>query len=354
MIIEIEPDERAALMRWKLRSDTFRLVRRKSEAILLASEGVEIGVVARFVERSEETVLGWFARWCATRMQSVVTGHAGNENAAKLTREQKEEVKEILAAPPSEAGVPVQMWDVPALADVVKTRFDVEYESDSSYCLLMRFCGMSFKRPDPFDKRRDEGQIVARMAEIAGQVDDLLGQGYEVYAVDEVRVEHESETRRMWLPRGERTKLYVDREKDSKSFFGALSLTKKTMKIYPVDGQQNTEQIMFALDRLQRETGEKKIAVVLDNASFHRAKKLQELFEPGQALDRITPIFMPPYAPDHNPVEHVWNAAKGHIANFQREEPEHTYTAFMGYVTGRLFDYDFENLPIKGQQPDFV
>ena len=44
----------------------------------------------------------------------VVTGHAGNENAAKLKRAQKEELEEILRKPPSEAGVKAGFWDVPA------------------------------------------------------------------------------------------------------------------------------------------------------------------------------------------------------------------------------------------------
>ena len=53
------------------------------------------------------------------------------------------------------------------------------------------------------------------------------------------------------------------------------------------------------MDRLQRETDErKKIAVVLDNARFHHAKALNDLYAPGRALERITPIYMPPYAPD--------------------------------------------------------
>ena len=48
------------------------------------------------------------------------------------------------------------------------------------------------------------------------------------------------------------------------------------------------------MDRLQRETDEgKKIAVVLDNARFHHAKALNNLYAPGQALERITPIYMP-------------------------------------------------------------
>ena len=53
------------------------------------------------------------------------------------------------------------------------------------------------------------------------------------------------------------------------------------------------------MGRLARETDEgKKIAVVLDNARFHHAKVLNDLYAPGQALERITPIYMPPYAPD--------------------------------------------------------
>jgi transposase len=276
----------------------------------------------------------------------VVTEHAGNQNAAKLTREQKADLKKILASPPSKTGISADFWDVPTLEDVIKTKFEVEYESDSSYQLLMRFLGMSFKKPDPFDKRRDEAKIASRMKEIKEQVRGLLAEGYEVYTVDEVRVEHEAETRRMWLPRGKRTKLKVDRKKSAHSFFGALSLTEKKMKIYPIVGQQNAEQSILMLSRLQRETPGKKIAAVLDNASFHHAKDLTKLFSPGEILERITPIYLPPYAPDHNPTEHVWNAAKGHISNLQRDTPEETFSAFMSYVTGREFDYDFEHLPI--------
>ena len=80
------------------------------------------------------------------------------------------------------------------------------------------------------------------MTEIRDQVADLLQDGWEVYTVDEVRVEHEAETRRMWLPKGKRTRLYVDRAKASRSFFGALSLTTKKMRIYPIEGNQNAEQ----------------------------------------------------------------------------------------------------------------
>ena len=91
----------------------------------------------------------------------------------------------------------------------------------------------------------------------------------------------------------------MDRKKVSRSFFGALSLTTKKMRIYPIEGNQDAEQTALMMGRLARETDEgKKIAVVLDNARFHHAKALNDLYAPGQALERITPIYMPPYAPD--------------------------------------------------------
>ncbi|MCR2053381.1 transposase, partial [Actinomyces bowdenii] len=79
-----------------------------------------------------------------------------------------------------------------------------------------------------------------------------------------------------------------------------------------------------------------------------------KLFKPGQQLERITPIFLPPYAPDHNPVGHVWNTANYHIANIQHDTPEETYAAFISYITGRTFNYDFEHLLNLTPTYDFV
>ncbi|WP_034493915.1 transposase [Actinomyces gerencseriae] len=99
-----------------------------------------------------------------------------------------------------------------------------------------------------------------------------------------------------------------------------------------------------------RKTDNDKIAVVLDNASFHHAKAVTGLYEHGQALERIRPIYLFPYAPDHNPIEHVWNTAKENISNIQRDTLEEAYCAFTIYITNRAFDYDFEHLLITPTQ----
>ena len=223
MQVGVTPEETAVLIRWKKRPDNHVLVQMKAEAILYASRGVDVGIIAEMVERAERTVQEWPADWQTTRMRRVLTGHAGNQNAAKPTRDQKQELKKILAQPPSQTGIHAEFWDVPAIRDVVKILFDVEYQSDSSYQLLLRFCGLSLELPDPFDKHRNEKAITRRMTEVKTQVKALLDAGWEVYTADEVRLEHEAETRRMQPPKGQRTRPSVDRQKTSQSFFGPSS-----------------------------------------------------------------------------------------------------------------------------------
>ena len=51
----------------------------------------------------------------------------------------------------------------------------------------------------------------------------------------------------MQLPRGQRTRLSVDRQKTSQSFFGALPPASRTVTLYPIEVNQNTEQTIWSV-----------------------------------------------------------------------------------------------------------
>ena len=70
--IDMTDEERDILIRWKRRSDTYRLVRVKAEAIVYAARGVGLDTVAEMVERVEVTVREWLSQWRRTRLSSVV------------------------------------------------------------------------------------------------------------------------------------------------------------------------------------------------------------------------------------------------------------------------------------------
>lgn len=54
--------------------------------------------------------------------------------------------------------------------------------------------------------------------------------------------------------------------------------------------------------------------MVLDNARIHHTKALRTFVDQEQ---RLTVQYLPPYAPELNPIEHVWANVKGQfLGNF--------------------------------------
>ncbi len=150
MRVGVAPEETAVLVGWRRRSGSRVLAGMKAEAVLHASRGVDAGVIAETVERTERTVQERLADWlsggapgcagsrpgtpgtretapAAVPSLTVPAGHAGNQDAAEPARTQKEDLKAILARPPSRTGVHAGFRGAPALRDVVKILFDGRY-----------------------------------------------------------------------------------------------------------------------------------------------------------------------------------------------------------------------------------
>jgi transposase len=338
--INISDEERYALQQYN-RTTKLELIRLKCFSVLIADQGLSGTAVSEVVGKSIRTVNRWLKDWDEKRLASIFSGHADNHNASKLTQAQLQQIKEVLAQPPSEYGIPKEMWDVPTLKDYILTSFDVVYESPESYYFILRFSGLSFKYPDTFDLRRNEQLITERMKTIAAELAPLLADdSWEVFASDEVRMDQEAVIRKAWLKKGARTIVKVNRKKESQSYIGFLNQKSYQCHLYEMPWQ-NSDEVLKAAKQFLEEYPNKKICIVWDNAAFHRSKAIREQLKTGGLLERVHLIAMPPYAPDHNPIEHVWNTAKQAVANIQQETFEQTKQAFGDFVASRLFGYSF-------------
>lgn len=331
--------EEKTLLKAYLKKTPLIAIRSKCYAMLIRDKGMRVKDIADIVSHNEKTVSRWLKDWDDKRMASIFTGHQNNDNAGKLTKEQKAEIKEALAKPPSAYDIPKEFWDVPALKEYVRTKFDVVYESVQSYHFLLSFSNLSFKYPDTFDRHRDETLIAERMAEIHKEIKPFLkNPDWEVFASDEVRMELEAFTRRAWLKRGERTIVKVDRERKTQSYIGFLNQKNFDCHLYEVPWQNQIE-ILKAFEQFLKKYPKKKICIIWDNASFHKGQEIKKALAKGQLLERAHLINMPPHAPDKNPIEHVWNTAKGSMANIQYDNFEKMKEVFAGYIDGRKFKY---------------
>jgi transposase len=317
------------------------LIRLKAQAVFMASKDIAVTDIADIVGRKERTVILWLRDWNNRRSASLLTGHTDNTNAGKLTLEQKEEIQQILQSPPSDFGLPKEFWDVPQLKEYVQSQFSVVYESDQSYHFLLKFSNLSFKYPDTFDLKRNDGVIEDRMKAITAELAPLLAdESWEVFASDEVRMDQEAIIRRAWLARGRKTVVKVNRNKESQSYIGFLNQKSGVCETFEMPWQ-NSEEVLKACTLFLAKHPNKKICIVWDNAAFHRSKAIREALAKDGVLERVHLMAMPPYAPDHNPIEHVWGVTKQALANRQYETFEDTKTAFDDYVKSRTFEFTF-------------
>ncbi len=334
----ITPDEEDLLKDWH-RDGTSALIRDRAHTVWLNHHGKSPVEIAAILYRKPVTIRRWLKDWEKQHFASLFAAYTGNTNANKLTPKQKQQVALVLSKPPSDYGIPKQFWQVKDLKRWIKAEFGVVYESDRSYHFLFRLSRFSWHLPDKFDIKRDDEWVKARIEEIREEIKPLLADpAWVVLAVDETRLVWESESRRAWLRTNQKTVIKVHRSNDYRSFLGALDLSTGRLRLYAMSWQNYQEGIKV-LRKLKHAYPDKKVCLIWDNAPWHRAKLLRERLRQGHLLHNFHLIALPPYAPDTNPVEHVWKYAKDRIAHRDTVSFNQKLNLFKLAVIHRKFNY---------------
>jgi transposase len=74
----------------------------------------------------------------------------------------------------------------------------------------------------------------------------------------------------------------------------------------------DTELVLYWVTELLLPSIPDNSILVWDNASFHKSKELQDLIEQAGHIM----MFLPPYSPDLNPIEHKWHELKQRLRSF--------------------------------------
>lgn len=319
------------------------LIRQRSHAALLSAGGHSIPKIAAILFADEGTVRDWIKDFNEQGIASVFPAYIHNDHASKCTEEQRKEIQKTLKKKPSVTTLPTAFWSVARLKQYLKATYGIVYESKRSYHHLLTISGYSFKLPQGFDKRRDEKKTQRRMRELRGEIKEYRQKGYIPFAADECSLYFETEYRRAWLKRGEKTLLKVNREKIRQNYFGALNLDSGKHELVRLDWQ-DTENMIHALRALTKRYRGTKLCIIWDNAKWHRSKELRSHLGKGKEFEHLHFLWLPPYSPDENPEEHVWKIGKEAVGNQCAETFDELKRIFESAVTHRKFDYTISGI----------
>lgn len=122
---------------------------------------------------------------------------------------------------------------------------------------------------------------------------------------DEARFGQKSTLTKVWAPRGERPRVKSQVDYENVHFIAAAC--PETGQAEGMLSEKLNSQVMGNfLDQLSHRLKQERHAVlILDRASYHRAKNLT-------VPSNITLILLPPYSPELNPMENLWHYLRSH------------------------------------------
>lgn len=113
-----------------------------------------------------------------------------------------------------------------------------------------------------------------------------------------------------WQKKGTENTIKVPASKSSHINLIGLMTPDSQFKSVLIEGSVNTETLIHCLERLfKHKRKDKKYVIILDNSPLHSSELFQEqMFEWGKR--NIYFYFLPPYSPELNKIEKLWNFIK--------------------------------------------
>ena len=130
--------------------------------------------------------------------------------------------------------------------------------------------------------------------------------GQPVFYLDECGVDHRLYREFGRAPRGERIYAAVAGKRRERTSLIAASQHGKLVAPLVFQGSCNTEVVDAYFEKVLLPLLPPGSVIVLDNARFHQSPTTQKLVQ-GAGCQLL---FLPPYSPDLNPIEHLWAALK--------------------------------------------
>ena len=202
-------------------------------------------------------------------------------------------------------------WTATQLVGWLKNEKDLPI----AYSTLVRYLHehdyqLKVPRPMPEPPNREDWED--QRARFADELLDLIDDDRcDVYFGDEAGFEGDPRPRRKWARRGERI---------TQGYFGKHVRKNVIGAVHPKSGKLvslivphcDGDVFQGFLDTMAEEappTQGRRCVLVLDNASWHKVKTLN--------WHHIEPVYLPPYSPDFNPIERLWQHLKSHyLAGF--------------------------------------
>jgi transposase len=198
----------------------------------------------------------------------------------------------------------------PQLSRWLKAEHDMEVKENTAWTWLKKFGGV-LRVPRPRHPGRDDEAMAEFKVTLLERLQALElpeGSKVKVWVMDEARFGLHTEVRRVWIDKGKCPVIERQTKYEWDYLYGSLEVSEGHAHFLHLPTVNLDCDAMYLEDLAQSDTQAVHV-VIRDQAGFH----LRDL-DP-RLPERVRIISLPPYCPELNPCEQVWDVLKDETAN---------------------------------------
>lgn len=290
----------------KLDHKTREAIRIRAVQMVEAGESPEVVIKALGFSRAR--IYEWIARYQEGGIEALrfkgIPGKTPKLSGADLKRL----ARIITEKNPRQLKFEFALWTRAMVRKLILDEFGVIL-SESQVGRLLRKMGMSPQKPLHRAWQRDPERVQRWLDEEFPAIKKLAKkQKAHLFFGDEAGIRSDYHRGTTWAPKGQTPVVETTGARFSVNMISAIS-AQGQMRFMTVDGAVTAGKFIQFLERLL-DNQKRPVFLIIDGHPVHRAKKVKEFV--ASTYGRLRLFQLPPYSPDLNPDEFVWNHVKRH------------------------------------------
>lgn len=290
----------------KLDHRTREQIRIRAVKQVEAGESPEVIIKALGFHRS--AIYQWIAKYREGGIEALKTGKiTGRPN--KLTGSCIKKIYDIITLKsPLQLKFEFALWTREMIKDLIYDLFNIKLSTVSVGRLLKKM-GMSPQRPLRRAYQQDKERVKHWVKEEYPIIQKMARkERATIFFADEARIQSDYHSGTTWAPKGQTPVVKTTGARFSVSMISAVN-ARGYLRFMAINGRLNAGIFIDFLKRLIYKA-DNPIFLIVDNHPVHKAVKVRKFVQSTKGKLRL--FFLPPYSPELNPDELVWNHVKNH------------------------------------------
>lgn len=255
------------------------------------------------------SIYKWLKKYDTSGLESLSSTKAKGPQS-KLSDKQKQRLKKYLLQNPSQLKFEFALWTVAMIIELIANRFGVSY-SDVQVGRILKEIGFSKQKPLQRAYEQDRQKVEQWLNEAYPAIKkEAKKENRIIYFGDEAGFHSTALYGGTWAPIGETPIIASTGQRIKVNCISALN-NKGSLRFMLYEGNFNSDRFTEFLKRLMHKQ-KSSVTLIVDGHSTHKTKVVKEYVTSTEGKLKL--YYLPPYSPELNPDEFVWNNAKQKVA----------------------------------------